>query len=113
MQAFLKVGNFPNELPKLNTCEAYLLKKVIPFIRIAHLPRGPFFKVIGPMICVTADIQHTRDKIIPVDQQLIPVSFKRKLSYSGYYLKEIIDKEKLLKYFNELQKINHLYALFQ
>ena len=72
-QAFLNVGDFPNDFKKINNCEAYLLKKVIPFIRIVHLPRGPFFKVVGPMICVTADIERTQEQILPIEQNLIPV----------------------------------------
>ena len=109
IQQFLGTGEFPDDYPRLNTCEAYLLKKVIPFIRVAHLPRGPFFKVVGPMICVTADVEQTKDTIIPVEQHLIPVSLKRKLEYKGYYLQEVIDKNKILKYFQCLQERNHLY----
>ena len=43
---------------------------------------------------------HTMDKILPVQQSLIPVSFKRRLQYKGHYIEEYIDKEKLLAYFN-------------
>ena len=51
---------------KLNRCEDYLLKLIIPFIRVAHLPRGRYFKVIGDLILITADLVHSLDKIIPL-----------------------------------------------
>ena len=45
---------------------------------------------------ISADVQQTVDKILPVTQNLIPVSFKRKLEYAGYFLEEYIDKNKVL-----------------
>ena len=94
---------------KLNRCEDYLLKLIIPFIRVAHLPRGRYFKVIGDLILITADLVHSLDKIIPLKQSLIPVSFKRKLEYKGHYIEEYIDKDKVLAYFCWLKKNNHLF----
>ena len=40
---------------------------------------------------------------------MIPVCFKRKLSYSGSYLEEWIDKEKVRIFYSWLRKYNHLY----
>ena len=76
---------------QLNRLEAYLLKLVIPFIRVAHCPRGPYLKIKGDLILISADIQHTMSRILPVNQQLIPVFFKRKLAYSGSYIEEVVE----------------------
>ena len=41
---------------QLNRLEDYLLKPVIPFIRIGHLPRGRYFQLKGDLIMVSADV---------------------------------------------------------
>ena len=96
----------------LNKCEDYLLKLCIPFIRVAHLPRGRYFKLIGDLILISADIMHSIEKIIPLEQSLIPVSFKRRLQYKGYYIEEYVDKQKLLAYFDWFRENNHLFKDF-
>ena len=85
---------------QLNRLEDYLLKPVIPFIRIGHLPRGNYFQVKGELIMISADIAETMRKILPVEQNLVPVSFKKKLQYTGHYLQEYIDKKKVQIYFD-------------
>ena len=80
---------------QLNKLEAFLLKLVIPFIRIANCTRGQYFKVKGDLILISADVKESLDKILPLEQSLIPVSFKRKLEYGGYFIEEFIDKEKV------------------
>ena len=50
---------------KLNRVEDYLLKPVIPFIRIGHLPRGRYFQLKGDLIMVSADVEETMNKILP------------------------------------------------
>ena len=62
---------------KLNRLEDYLLKPVIPFIRIGHLPRGRYFQLKGELIMISADVIETMKRILPVEQNLIPVSFKK------------------------------------
>ena len=94
---------------KLNKLEAYLLKLVIPFVRIAHCPRGPYLKVKGDLILISSDIDHSLSKILPSEQSLIPVSFKRKLAYTGSYLEEYVEKEKVKMYFAWLKQHNHLF----
>ena len=87
--------NYEREILQLNKLEAYLLKPVIPFIRIGHCPRGPYFKVKGDLILISSDVNHSLTKVLPVDQSLIPVCFKRKLSYSGSYIEEYVEKQKI------------------
>ena len=97
---------------KLNKLESFILKLAIPFIRIAHCPRGPYLKVKGDLILISADLSHSLSKILPQEQSLIPVAFKRKLAYSGSYLEELIEKDKVTQYFSWLKKHNHLYKDF-
>jgi hypothetical protein len=63
----------------INKCEAHLLKIVLPFIRVMHIPRSADFKVKGPMICIQSKYEDTLAELLPLDQNLIPVSLKRKL----------------------------------
>ena len=46
------------------------------------------------------------EKIIPQEQSLFPVSFKRKLSYEGFFMEEVIDKEKIIEWFKWLKQNN-------
>ena len=98
---------------KLNRLEDHLLKQVIPFIRIGHLPRGQYFQVKGVLIMISANVEESLNKILPVDQNLVPVSFKKKLEYSGHYIQEYVDKKKVLTYFNWFKKYNHLYKDYE
>ena len=93
----------------LNKCEAYLLKLSIPFIRVAHLPRSADFKVIGPVIVVEGRVEETMDNLLPRPQKLIPVALKRKMEYSGSYVSEIVDTEKLQAYYEHFKRVNHLF----
>ena len=93
----------------MNRLEAYLLKITIPFIRIAHCPRGPYLKVKGDLILISSDIDHSLSKILPLKQSLIPVCFKRKLCYSGSYIEEYVEKEKIKLHFEWFKRNNHLY----
>ena len=93
----------------LNKCEAHLLKLIIPFIRVSHIPRSAEFKVFGPMICVEAELKKTLETILPVDQDLIPVCLKRRPEYKGNYIEEVVSKKKVLKYFEYLKTHNPLY----
>ena len=102
-------GELEYEDMKLNRLESFLLKLVIPFIRVAHCPRGRYLKLRGDLILITADIVHSLERILPVDQGLIPVCFKRKLSYTGSYLEEFIEKQKVEIYFSWFKKYNHLF----
>ena len=81
--------------------------------RIAHAPRGPYFKVRGDLILITADLKHSMSQILPLNQDIVPVSFKRHLSYSGAYLEEFIEKAKVQIYFEFFKKMNHLYKVYK
>ena len=62
-----------------------------------------------PLILISSDLQHSLSQILPLQQSLIPVSFKRKLTYAGSYIEEYIERKKVLMYFNWFKKNNHLF----
>ena len=97
---------YEHDAVKLNKLESFILKIVIPFVRVAHCKRSPYLMVKGNLILISNDIEHSMSKILPVDQQLLPVAFKRKLQYRGSYLEEFIDVEKIKKYFQWFKKHN-------
>jgi hypothetical protein len=103
-----EVNNIDRAL-ELNKLEAHLLKLIIPFVRIAHCPRGTYFKVRGNLILISADVTHSLSRILPLSQNIIPVCFKRKLEYTGNYLEEVIDKNKVQAYFDFYKMNNPLY----
>merc|ERR1712240_555267 len=81
---------FLTEEMSLSKLESHLLKLIIPFIRIAYIPGYGQFKVKGPMITVEADVTETlNEKVLPRQQELIPVALKRKMSYKGTVMEEI------------------------
>ena len=65
--------------------------------------------VKGNLILISSDIPSTFSKILPTDQQLLPVSLKRKLQYRGSFLEEWVDVEKIKSYFAWFKKHNPLY----
>ena len=48
-------------------------------------------------------------RILPRKQNLLPVCLKRKLEYTGNYLEEIIDRNKVNAYFNFFKRFNPLF----
>merc|ERR1712112_735354 len=99
------IDNLPEEFlteeMSLSKLESHLLKLIIPFIRIAYIPGYGQYKVKGPMITVDADVTKTlNEKILPRQQELIPVALKRKLSYKGTVMEEMVSKNKVQAYFD-------------
>lgn len=96
----------------LNKLEQHIIKLVIPFIRVAYLQgkdRANRIKVRGNIIMISADVVEYLTKIIPRNQQLLAVKFKRKLTYDGHVMHEIIDKKKVELYFHWLRNNNNLF----
>ena len=103
------IGSIPNRLPELNLMEKYLLKLTIPFIRVSHVPRSPNLKLVGSSICIEADIEHSIERLKINSENIIPVSFKRKLAYRGHYLEQVVNKQKIFDWLAFLMKNNALY----
>ena len=61
---------FERRALQLNKLEAFLVKLVIPFIRIAHCPRGSYFKVKGDLILISANVRDSLETILPLEQSL-------------------------------------------
>merc|ERR1712089_55148 len=102
---------FLTEEMSLSKLESHLLKLIIPFIRIAHIPGYGQYKVKGPMITVEADVTNTlNEKILPRQQELIPVALKRKLSYKGTVMEEMVSKNKVQAYFDYFKTYNPLFV---
>ena len=95
---------------ELSQLEDHLLKLVIPYIRIMHLPGSGQHKVKGGMITVEAEVKKTiEENILPRNQELIPVSFKRKPTYKGNVMQEIVSKSKVEAYFKFFKEHNPLF----
>ena len=65
--------------------------------------------VKGNLILISSDIPNTLSKILPTDQQLLPVSLKRKLHYRGSFLEEWVDVQKIKLYSAWFKEHNPLY----
>merc|ERR1711873_44194 len=109
------IDNLPEEFlteeMSLSKLESHLLKLIIPFIRIAHIPGYGQYKVKGPMITVEADVTKTlNEKILPRQQELIPVALKRKLTYKGTVMEEMVSKNKVQAYFDYFKTSNPLFV---
>ena len=74
---------------------------------------GRYLKVQGNLILMSTDIEHSMSKILPCEQQIIPVSLKRKIAYKGYYIEEWVDVAKIEIYFNWLKKNNPFFKDMQ
>ena len=78
------------------------------------MPRSPNLKTFGPMVCVSANIKDSIQKIeTRLDLQhetLIPVNFKRKITFTGSYISKVIDPSKVFTWLDFLKKNNPLYA---
>ena len=103
------IGAIPNRLPDLNLMEKYLLKLTIPFIRVSHVPRTPNLKLLGSSICIEAKIEHTIERLKITSENIIPVSFKRKLAYRGHYLEQVVNKQNIFDWLSFLMVNNPLY----
>ena len=49
---------YENDALKLNKLESFILKLVIPFVRVAHCKRGRYLMVKGNLIMISNDIEH-------------------------------------------------------
>ena len=79
------IPGLPEELKtpemRLNRLEAHLLKLIIPFIRIAHIPGTGGFKIKGGMITVEANVNQTMDKVLVDHMYHILLSISYLLSH--------------------------------
>jgi hypothetical protein len=83
----------------------HLIKLVIPFQRLVHLPRGHSYKIKGPSILVTSSVTKTISQLLPqpISDILIPVALKRKLIYQSDYIFEHINTGHVIGLFKLLK----------
>ena len=72
-----------------------------------------YFQLKGDLIMVSANVVESMKKILPIEQNLVPVSLKRKMEYTGHYMEENVDRLKLQTYFRWFQRHNHLFKDFK
>ena len=75
-------------LKELTDFEARLLAKRILFMKVTTLPRGRQKGIIGSVINVPADVDHTCESLprTPSSPVIIPVKLKRKLEYKSHII---------------------------
>ena len=81
----------------------------MPFIRVLHVPCVPNLKLVGSNICIEADILHAIERLQITSENIIPVSFKRKLVFIGHYLEDLVNKQKIFNWPSFLKLTNPFY----
>ncbi|XP_046348179.2 uncharacterized protein LOC124128768 [Haliotis rufescens] len=90
----LELSPVPMPLQCLNELEQHLIALNIPFMKMMALPKGGQHGVHGPVVCVPSNIQKSTS-ILPrcdVDDQMIRVKLKRKITYKGHYQYQFVNK---------------------
>ncbi|XP_062389285.1 uncharacterized protein LOC134077598 [Sardina pilchardus] len=112
VQNNMALSNVPSELSTLNSLEQHLVALHIPFMKLLALPKGGQNGVHGPVTCVPANIVETT-KVLPradVENSLLPVKLKRKLTYKGHYKYEFVNSTNVLNAFKFLKENNKYYS---
>ncbi|XP_076132870.1 uncharacterized protein LOC143114916 [Alosa pseudoharengus] len=108
----LSLSNIPMELSCLNNLEEHLIALHIPFMKMLALPKGGQNGVHGPVTCVPANIVETTN-VLPrsdVDDSLLRVKLKRKLTYKGHYKYEYVNMQHVHQALAYLKKNNKYYT---
>ncbi|XP_077968311.1 uncharacterized protein LOC144422216 [Styela clava] len=106
------VEEVPPELARLNSIERHLISLHIPFMKISQLPKTRQYGIHGPVICVPSNVQKTVTVLprVRVDDQMLTIKLKRKLSYKGYYDYQVADKGNLRDAIMWLKENNDFYT---
>ena len=109
----LKLFTIPDELKNLFTIERRLISLQIPFITLIVMRKyGGHYKINGPPVNVPATLDQ-KVEILPRmlnDLQLHPLKLRRKLEYKGYYMYDVVRKDKILGALAWLKGNNRYYA---
>ena len=94
----LELSSVPPELSCLNRLETRLLCLRVAFMTLVALPAGKQRCIHGPAVNIPVQIDRIITTLprLPDDSQLVPLKFKRKLSYKGHYMYDFITPEKIL-----------------
>ena len=107
----LKLDDVPPELANLKLLEVRLISLRIPFLKMVSLPVGKQKSIHGPAVNVPSKLDTLCNELprLPSQSELIPLKFKRKLSYKGHYLYDYVTPERLLNALRYLKANNHYY----
>ena len=95
----LKLSLVPPELSCLNRLETRLVCLRVAFMKMVALPCGKQHSINGPAVNIPVKVDSVITTLprLPDQSQLIPLKFKRKLSYKGHYIYDFITPEKILE----------------
>ena len=104
----LSLSSVPLDLACLNKLETKLVCLRVAFMKMVTLPSGKQRCIHGPAVNVPLKLDSVIQTLprLPDQSQLIPLKFKRKLSYKGHYMYEYVTPEKILTALTWL-KANH------
>ncbi|XP_046381067.2 uncharacterized protein LOC124152241 [Haliotis rufescens] len=108
----LKLSPVPMQLQCLNELEQHLIALNIPFMKMMALPKGGQHGVHGPVVCVPSNIEKSTSMLprCDVDDQMIRVKLKRKITYKGHYQYQFVNKAHVKNALEYLQANNRWYG---
>ena len=108
----LQLDDIPPELNSLCNLEVRLISQRIPFMKIVSLPRGGVPGIKGPVVNVPADLSKVCALLprTPTNMELVPLKFKRKLSYDRHVFHETIRPHAVEAGLKYLIEENPMYA---
>ena len=65
----LRISESLHEEHRLNKLEQFIFKNPIPFMKIANCKMGRYLKVLGNLILISTNIEHSLSKILPCEQK--------------------------------------------
>ena len=88
----------PSELSCLNAMELRLVSLCVPFMNIVALPTGKQGCIHGPAVNVPSKLDSIWTMLphLPSQSELVPLKFKRKLSFKGHYMYDYITPENMM-----------------
>ena len=107
----LQLDNIPEELNSLTEIEQRLISQRILFMQIRELPSGMQKGVRGPAVNIPANLGPICTVLprIPINSHIIPLKFKRRLSYKSAYIYDSVHVQRVTKAMFYLQRNNPLY----
>ena len=106
----LSLTEIPEELQRLNTLEQHLIARNIAFMKIVNLPKGGQNGIVGPCVCVPANVERSVQSLPRSgENELIKIKLKRKLSYKGYYEYKYVNKQHVEEALHYLKENNTWY----
>ena len=107
----LQLSEIPPELAKLNPLELRLISLRIPFMTMVALPVGKQRSIHGPAVNVPSKLDTVCTQLprLPSQSELVPLKFKRKLSYKNHYMYDYVTPNNILNALRWLKINNPLY----